>query len=59
MIDVTKNNFTQTPRVKKILHELEIPKDDYYRALSISKDKHLELHKKRQANFCLNNLMLV
>ena len=59
MIDLTKNTFTQTPSVNEILDELEIAKDDYYRALSISKDKDLELYKKRQANFCLNNLMLV
>ena len=29
--------------------------DDYYRALSISKDKDLELHLKRQPNSCFVN----
>ena len=51
MIDLTKDNFIRTPSVKEILDELEIAKDDYCRALSMSKDKDLELHKKRQANF--------
>ena len=37
VIDLTKYNFTQPLSVKKILDELEISKDDYYRDLSISK----------------------
>ena len=50
MIDLTKNTFTQTPSVNEILDELEIAKDDYYRALSISKFESLAgkyIHKKR------------
>ena len=38
MIDPTKGNFTQPLSVKKILDELEISKEHYYRALSISKN---------------------
>ena len=37
VIDLTKYNFTQPLSVKKILDELEISKDDYYRDFSISK----------------------
>ena len=44
MIDPTKDNFTQT-----------ILRDDYYRALSISKDEDLELHLKRELNPCFAN----
>ena len=39
MIDPTKINFTQPLNAKEILDELEISKDDYYRALSIQKMK--------------------
>ena len=61
MIDPTKDNFTQQLSVKEILDELEIYKDEYYRALLTSKDENLELHSKRQLNFCFvhNYLMLV
>ena len=34
--------------IQEILDELEISKDDYYKAFSISKDEDLELHLKRQ-----------
>ena len=40
-INPTKGNFTQPLSVKEILDELEIPKDDYDTALSISKDEDL------------------
>ena len=55
VIDSTKDNFTQPLSVKEILDELEISKDDYYRALSISKDEKLELHLKREPNSCFVN----
>ena len=42
--DSNKDKFAQPLIVKEILDELEISKDDYYRALSISKDEDLELH---------------
>ena len=42
VIDPTKDNFTQPLSSKEILDELEISSDDYYRALSISKDEDLE-----------------
>ena len=35
VIDPYKDNFTQPLNIKEILDELEISKDDYYRALSI------------------------
>ena len=39
VIDSTKDNFTQPLSVQEILDKLEIPKDDYYQDLSISKIK--------------------
>ena len=41
VIDPTKGNYTQPLCISEILDELEISKDDYYRALSISKDEDL------------------
>ena len=55
LIDPTKDNFTQSLRIKEILDELEISSDDYYRALSISKDEDLELHLKMKPNSCFVN----
>ena len=46
MIDPSKDNFTRPLSVKEILEELEISKDNYYRALSIQKRKIL----KRETN---------
>ena len=55
-IDPTKDNFTQALSISEIKDEIEISKDDYYRALSISIDKDLELQLKRKSeklkNFC-------
>ena len=48
MIDPSKDNFTQSLSFKEILEELEISKDNYYRALSIQKRKIL----KRETNSC-------
>ena len=53
--DPTKGNFTQPLSVQEVLDQLEISKGDYYRALFISKDEHLELHLKRQPNYCFVN----
>ena len=55
MIDPIKSNFTQPVSVTEILDESKISKDDYYRALYISKDEDLELHLKRQPNSCFVN----
>ena len=52
LIDPTKDNFTQPLSVKEILDELEISKDDYYRALSISNDEVLEMYLKKEPNSC-------
>ena len=46
VVDLTKNSFTQSLSIKEFQDELEISKDNYYRALSISKDDNLELHLK-------------
>ena len=55
VIDPRKDNFTQSLSISAILDELEISKDDYYRALSISKDEDLELDLKRQPDSCFVN----
>ena len=55
MIDPTKDNFTQPMSIKEISDELKISKDNYYRALPISKDEELELHLKKQLNSCFVN----
>ena len=52
VIDPTKDNFTQPLSIQEILNDLEIYKNDYCKALSISKDADLELHLKRQPNSC-------
>ena len=55
VIDSTRDKFNQALSVKEILDELEISKDDYYRAFSISKDEDLGLHLKREPNSCFIN----
>ena len=50
-----KDDFIQPLSVKDILYELEISRDDYYRALSMSKDEYLELRLKRKPNSCFVN----
>ena len=51
VIDPIKDNFTQLMSIKEIIDELKIYKDDYYKALSISKED-LKLDLKRQPNSC-------
>ena len=48
VIDPTKDNFTQSLSIQEILDELEISKDDYYKALPVLKDDDLEIYLKRQ-----------
>ena len=55
MIYLTKDNSSERPSLKESLYELKISKDHYYRALSISKNKYLELHLKKQPDFCFAN----
>ena len=55
MIDPTKDNLNHPLCAKETLAELDIFKDDYYRALSISKNEDLELHLNRQTNSCFVN----
>ena len=55
VIGPTKDSYTQPLSISEILDELEISKDDYCRALSISKDEDLELHLKRQPDSCFVN----
>ena len=39
VVDPTKDNFTQSLNIQEILNELEMSEDDYYKALSVSKDE--------------------
>ena len=39
VVDPTKDYFTQSLNIQEILNELEMSEDDYYKALSISKDE--------------------
>ena len=55
VIDLIKDNFTLPPSVKEVLDKLESSKDDYYRAISISKDEQLELYLKKETNSCFIN----
>ena len=55
VIDLIKDNFTLQLSVKEVLDELECSKDDYYRAISISKDEQLELYLKKETNSCFIN----
>ena len=57
--DPTRDNFTQPLSIKKILEELKISKDNYYRALSISKDKDLEMPLKRNLILALLIIILI
>ena len=59
VIDQTKDNFTTPLSVKKVLHELEVSRDDYYRALSISKDEDLKLNLKRKPILALLTIILM
>ena len=51
VINPTKENFTQPLIIKEIRDELETSRDDYYIALSLSKNEDLELYLKRQPKF--------
>ena len=55
MIDPIKDNITHPLDIKEILDELEIPKNDYYISLSISKNEDLELPLKRECNLYFAN----
>ena len=55
VIDPTKDNSTQSLSVKKILDQLEISKDHYYRALPISKDEDLDKIRREPNSSFVNN----
>ena len=44
VIDPQKENYKPPPTIDKILLKLDIAKQDYYQALSISVDDNYELH---------------
>ena len=49
------DNFEGVPSIDNILLELDISKDDYYKALSISDDNDFQIHLKRPPNSCFVN----
>ena len=55
IIDPKKEHFIEPPTIEQILEELEISANDYYNALSISKDNDYELHLIRPPNSCFVN----
>ena len=59
VIDPIKDNFTQPLSIKEVLDELEISKDDYYRALSISKEDNFEQLKRQPYSCLVNNYFVV
>ena len=55
VIDPIKDNITKSLGIKNFLGELEVPKNDYYISLSISKNEDLELPLKRECNLYFAN----
>ncbi|XP_066928370.1 uncharacterized protein [Clytia hemisphaerica] len=48
-------NFSPVPTIDEILNELDIPKNDYEYALSVSEDDDFHLYLKRDSNACFVN----
>ena len=48
MIGSTKDNLIHPLSIKEILDELEISKDEFYRALPVLKDEGAKLHLKKK-----------
>ena len=55
VIDPMKINFEEPGTISEILQKLDISEDEYYNALSISKDSDFEIHLKRPPNSCFVN----
>ena len=55
VIDLQKENYKPPPTIDEILLKLDISKQDYYQALSISVDDDYELHLIRPPNLCFVN----
>ena len=55
ILNPQKDDFEEVPNINKILQELKISEDDYYKALSISKDSGFQIHLKRPPNSCFVN----
>ena len=55
IIDPSKDDFDSPLSVKEILDQLNITEEQYYYALSISKDTDFQLHLKRPTNSCFVN----
>ena len=55
IIDPSKDNFQQSEAITDILNKLDLTEDEYYNALSISKDSDFEIHPGRPPNSCFVN----
>ena len=55
VIDPYKENYKPPPTIDEILLTLDISKEDYHQALSISADDDYELHLIRPPNSCFVN----
>ena len=55
IIDPTKDNYEEPETISEILNKLELTEEEYYNALSISRDNDHEIHLKRPPNSCFVN----
>ena len=55
VIDPSKDNFEEPETIPQILNKLDLTEEEYYNALSISKDSDFDIHLKRPPNSCFVN----
>ena len=55
ILNPLKENYEKVPNIPDILKELNLTKDQYYDALSISNDSDFQIHLKHQLNACFIN----
>ena len=54
-----KDNFDDTTNIQNILAELKLTEEEYYGALSISKEPDFQIHLKQKNNTCFINNVFV
>ena len=55
IVDPSKENYEDPGSIPDILYKLDLMVEDYYNALSISKDSDFEIHLRRPPNSCFVN----
>ena len=55
VIDPSKDNFEEPETIPQILNRLDLTEEEYYNALSISKDTDFGIHLRRPLNSCFVN----